>query len=389
MTQAQLAQGNAPLLAVRDVSVVFGGIIALNGVSFDMHKGAILGLIGPNGAGKTTLFNCLSRLYQPSSGDILMEGASILTRPPHRIAEIGIGRTFQNVALFPNLSVLDNVRVGTHPRTSSDIVSDSLKLGLVRRLEAEVNKKVHEILDYLDLNDVAHTVVSGLPFGTQKRVELARALAADPKILLLDEPAGGLNHEEVYVLGDLIRRIRDERHMTVLLVEHHMGLVMSIADHVVALNFGRKLAEGTPAQVQADPDVIKPISGARTNDRDAQHQGSPRLLRPGPGASRPELLPQRGSLTTLLGANGAGKTTTLRAICNMVRSTGAIEFEGKPLSGKSTENVVRLGIAHVPQGRGTFTTMTVEENLQLGAITRNDKKGVSPTSSACTSTSRC
>src|SRR6202161_1263785 len=263
MTQVQTAQATSPLLAVCDVSVVFGGIIALNGVSFDMHQGQILGLIGPNGAGKTTLFNCLSRLYQPSTGDILMEGASILRRPPHRIAEIGIGRTFQNVALFFNLSVLDNVRVGAHARTTSAIVSDSLKLPRIRRNEAALNARVHEILDYLELEDVAQNTVSGLPFGTQKRVELARALAAEPKILLLDEPAGGLNHEEVYALGDLIRRIRDDRSVTVLLVEHHMGLVMSIADHVVALNFGRKLAEGTPAAGQSDPDGIKAYLGRK------------------------------------------------------------------------------------------------------------------------------
>src|SRR5579864_3577753 len=156
MTQAQTARETSPLLAVCDVSVVFGGIIALNGMSFEMRHGQILGLIGPNGAGKTTLFNCLSRLYQPSRGDILMEGASILKRPPHRIAEIGIGRTFQNVALFSNLSVLDNVRIGAHARTSSDIISDSLRLPAIRRGEAALNARVDEILGYLELTDVAH-----------------------------------------------------------------------------------------------------------------------------------------------------------------------------------------------------------------------------------------
>jgi len=249
------------LVSVRNLSVVFGGVRALDGVSFDIREGQILGLIGPNGAGKTTLFNCLSRLYHPREGDITVQGESILGRPPHRIAEIGIGRTFQNVALFPTLSVLDNIRVGTHSVGAGHLFGDVLNLGGARRRQQELDVQVHEIAAFLDLGDCLELAAGGLPFGTQKRVELARALAARPKLLLLDEPAGGLNHEEVAALGALIRRVRDELRVTVLLVEHHMGLVMSTADHVVTLNFGRKLAEGTPGEIQSDPAVIDAYLG--------------------------------------------------------------------------------------------------------------------------------
>ncbi len=239
----------------------FEGIVALDGITFDLHKGQILGLIGPNGAGKTTLFNCLSRLYTPTSGDILFEGKSILSRPAHRIAELGIGRTFQNVALFQHLSVLDNVLIGSHSKTRSDFVSDSLRLPSVRRGEAAVVQEAREFITYLDLNEVADRPVAGLPFGTQKRVELARALASRPKLLLLDEPAGGLNHDEVGGLGRLIQQIRDDRDVTILLVEHHMGLVMSISDNVVALNFGKKIAEGPPSLVRREPELIRAYLG--------------------------------------------------------------------------------------------------------------------------------
>jgi branched-chain amino acid transport system ATP-binding protein len=250
-----------PLLAVRDVAVRFGGIVALDGVSFDLGPGQLLGLIGPNGAGKTTLFNCLSRLYTPAGGDILFDGRSILKVPPHRIVDIGISRTFQNLALFGRMSVLDNVRVGGHRQSRGNFLTDALGLPAAIRRDAALTDAAWALIDSLDLHDVATRAVSDLPFGLQKRVELARALAARPKLLLLDEPAGGLNHHEVEELGRLIGRIRDERHITVLLVEHHMNLVMSICDKVVVLDFGRKIAEGAPAEVRTEPDVVAAYLG--------------------------------------------------------------------------------------------------------------------------------
>ena len=246
---------------MRDVAVRFGGIVALDGVSFEVGRGRIVGLIGPNGAGKTTLFNCISRLYPCERGAIEFDGVSLLDVPRHGVAKLGIGRTFQNLALFRTMSVLENVLVGRHCRMRGGFLANALRLPYAVESDRAARSRAMELLRLLDLDRVADTRVAELPFGTQKRVELGRALAAEPRLLLLDEPASGLNHEEVGAIGELIRRLRDQLNLTVLLVEHHMQLLMSLSDWVVALNFGKRIAQGAPAEVRSHPELVRAYLG--------------------------------------------------------------------------------------------------------------------------------
>ena len=389
------------MLRVRDVGVRFGGLVALREVSLDLNRGEILGLIGPNGAGKTTLFNCISGLVKPTSGSIYFEGRSLRFAPPHERARRGIARTFQNLQLWDSMTVLENLELPMDAVGGRNTFSDALGLPLSHYAERAAGERARAILHVLDLDGYSRRLAGDLPAGIQRRVEIGRALAMRPKLVLLDEPAAGLDAAETERLADLLKKVRDRFHVSMLLVDHDMSLVMKVCDYIYVLDFGQVLARGRAAEVRSNRKVIAAYLGEATPElaegADGGDQAAPMLTsgkqakpakraEPGDvlldvanvsaGYGRLEVIRgidltvHAGEVVACIGANGAGKTTTLRAISGIVHArTGRVTFGGKNITGASPERIARMGLAHIPEGRGLFPNLTVEDTLRLALDT--------------------
>jgi branched-chain amino acid transport system ATP-binding protein len=257
--------GRLGILEIKDATLRFGGVTALDQVSYEVQEGEIFSLIGPNGAGKTSMLNCISGLYKPSSGSIYFKGEDITRYKPHKRASMGIARAFQNIELFPHLSVLDNLMLGRHVRMKTGLLAGGLYWGKAQKEEIEHRKKVEQVIDFLEIEDIRNTPVGTLSYGLQKRVETGRALAMEPEILLLDEPMAGMNSEEKEDMARYIIDIHEEMNTTIILIEHDMGVVMDLSDHIAVLDFGKLIGLGTPEEIQNNPKVIEAYLGEEEN----------------------------------------------------------------------------------------------------------------------------
>jgi ABC-type branched-subunit amino acid transport system ATPase component len=373
------------ILQVRNLSKAFGGILALNGVSFDVPRGEILAVIGPNGAGKTTLFNLISGVHPPSRGQVLLNGYSLENVKPYERAALGVARTFQTLRLFENMTVLENVLVGRHIHEKYGMTLAALRLPRVQREEDAGRLNAIRQLELIGLAERADEPIGDLPFGQQRLVQIARALATEPQILLLDEPAAGLTRSEIHSLDTLIQELKS-RGLTILLVEHDMQLVMNLADHVVVLNFGEKIAEGAPQAIRGNPHVIAAYLGKEKEDiptvesDERRAAGDLPLLEirdlstfygPIRALESVNLKIMPGEIVALIGSNGAGKTTLLSTVAGLLSPhAGSVKFDGHDITGWRAESVVNAGISLVPERRQVFSSLSVSDNLLLGTYTR-------------------
>ena len=380
------------VLHVENITMQFGGVVAVNDLSMDVNEGEIVALIGPNGAGKTTAFNCITGVYEPTNGQVNFYGkpmvenhpqgkmkklysgdhageySHVISPTPDKITKLGIARTFQNIRLFSQLTVFDNVLIAKHMRAKHNWFTSTFRLS--RKEENRMREETTALLEEQNLLHLRDEVAGSLPYGIQRRLEIARALATSPKLLLLDEPAAGMNPQETQELTDFIQEIRDKYQLTIFMIEHHMDLVMQISERIYVLDFGKLIASGTPAEIQSNQRVIDAYLGwaamLKIENLYVNYGGIEAVK--GISLEVPD-----GSIITLVGANGAGKSTTLRSIVGLVKAkSGSITLDGEELLGRDTTEIVSKGITLVPEGRRVFPDMTVLENLKIGAYLRKD-----------------
>ena len=362
------------LLEVKNLTKNFGGLTAVGDVSMELNEGELVGLIGPNGAGKTTLFNLLTGVYEPSEGTVTLDGTVLNGKAPYKIASLGLSRTFQNIRLFKDMTVLENVLVGLSNKQPSNFFASLLRLPKYYSSEEELKAKAMKLLAIFNLDGEADTLAKNLAYGQQRHLEIVRALATEPKILFLDEPAAGMNPQETAELTAHIRQIQKDFGITIILIEHDMSLVMDVTERIYVLEYGRLIAEGTPDEIKNNKRVIEAYLGGEAMamlkvENLSIKYGSIEAVK------NVSFEVNEGEVVTLIGANGAGKTSILRTISGLVRPTeGTISYLGNDIHKTPARKIVAEGLAQVPEGRHVFAGLTVMENLEMGAFLHTNKE---------------